>query len=56
MFSLVMGDVATNRLDPRKANAICNAGGKLLKVVEMQHRYGTPDGSGEVGDKTLKLG
>jgi YVTN family beta-propeller protein len=27
-------------IDPRTANAACNAGGKLLKVVEMQHKYG----------------
>ena len=39
MMSMLIGDVATDRIDARRANAICNAGGKLLKVVEMQHRY-----------------
>lgn len=42
MMSALIGDIAMSRIDPRAANAICNAGGKLLKVVEMQHKYGTP--------------
>lgn len=40
LMSALIGDIATDRIDPRTANAMCNAGGKLLKVVEMQHRYG----------------
>ena len=39
LMSAMIGDIAADRIDVRKANAICNASGKLLKVVEMQHRY-----------------
>ena len=39
MMSALIGDIATDRVDPKQANAICNAGGKLLKVVEMQQKY-----------------
>jgi hypothetical protein len=42
MMSALIGDIAMSRIDPRAANAICNAGGKLLKVVEMSHKHGTP--------------
>jgi len=41
LMSLLIGDIATGRIDPRTANAMCNAGGKLLKMVEMQHKYAT---------------
>lgn len=32
-----------DRIEAAAANAICNAGGKLLKIVEMQHKYGGKD-------------
>lgn len=41
-MSALIGDIAAQRIDARAANAICNAGGKLLKIVEMQHKYGGP--------------
>lgn len=41
MMSCLMSDLATGRVTPQVGNAMCNAGGKLLKVVEMQQRYGT---------------
>jgi len=41
-MSLLMGDIATGRIHARDANAFCNAGGKLLKMVEMQYKYGKP--------------
>ena len=41
MMSALMSDLIEGRVDPRTANAICNAGSKLLKVVELQHRYGS---------------
>lgn len=44
-MSTMIGDIATGRMEPKTANAICNASGKLLKVVEMQHKYG-PGGRG----------
>ena len=40
LMSALIGDIAAERIDARAANAICNAGGKLLKIVEMQHKFG----------------
>lgn len=40
LMSALMGDVIAGRIAPNVSNAACNAGGKLLKVVEMQHKYG----------------
>ena len=39
LMSAVMSDVLDGALSPQIANAVTNAGGKLLKVVEMQHKY-----------------
>ena len=39
-MSALMSDVVEGRISPAVSNAACNAGGKLLKVVEMQYRYG----------------
>lgn len=41
-MSALMSDVIEGTISPNVANATVNAGGKLLKVVEMQYRYGTP--------------
>jgi hypothetical protein len=41
LMSALMSDVIEGRLAPDIANATCNAGGKLLKVVEMQYKYGS---------------
>jgi hypothetical protein len=41
-MSALMTDLIEGRVSPGIGNAACNAGGKLLKVVELQHRYGTP--------------
>lgn len=40
MMSALMSDVAEGRVTPATSNAIVNAGGKLLKVVELQLKYG----------------
>jgi hypothetical protein len=40
-MSALMCDVIEGRVPPDIANAACNAGGKLLKVVEMQYKYGS---------------
>ena len=53
MMSALMSDLIDGRVTPNVGNATCNAGGKLLKVVEMQYKYGT-DGPG-TGKKTLVL-
>lgn len=41
LMSALMSDVITGRVTPDIANATCNAGGKLLKIVEMQYKYGS---------------
>lgn len=41
-MSALIGDIVARRVTPEVANAACNAGGKLLKVVEMQFKYGQP--------------
>lgn len=46
-MSALMSDVIESRVSPGTANAACNAGGKLLKVVEMQLKYGTREGGGK---------
>lgn len=46
-----MSDVLSGALGPNVATAACNAGGKLLKVVEMQYRYG----KGNNEEKVLQL-
>ena len=52
LMSALMSDLIEGRITPMVGNATCNAGGKLLKAVEMQYKYGV-DGSG--GKKTLQL-
>lgn len=44
-----MSDVAKGTLVPALANAIVNAGGKLLKVYELEQRYGAKGASGRKG-------
>lgn len=45
LMSALMSDVIDGSISPNVANATVNAGGKLLKVVEMQYRYGKPQES-----------
>src|SRR3954465_5282147 len=40
-MSALMSDIIASRVTPQVGNAVCNAGGKLLKVVELQMRYGS---------------
>jgi hypothetical protein len=40
LMSAMMTDLIAGTITPNIANATCNAAGKLLKVVEMQHKYG----------------
>lgn len=53
-MSAMMGDLMEGRVSPSVGNAAVNAGGKLLKVVEMQYKYGEPTKSGSP-PKTLQL-
>jgi hypothetical protein len=41
LMSAVMSDLVLGAMTPDVGNATCNAGGKLLKVVEMRHKYGS---------------
>ncbi len=41
LMSCLMTDFIEGTISPQIATAVVNAGGKLLKVVEMQHKYGT---------------
>jgi len=53
LMSCLMTDVISGDITPGICNAAVNAGGKLLKVVELQLKYGTStDGS---QDKVLEL-
>jgi len=52
-MSALMGDILSGRVTPSVGNAACNAGGKMLKVVEMQYRYGTQGGN--QGERVLTL-
>jgi len=55
MMSALMGDIATGRITPGVANALCNAGGKLLKVVELENKYGSGSGKRAARSETLRL-
>jgi len=41
-MSGLMSDLIEGKVPPQVGNAVCNAGGKLLKIVEMRYKYGSP--------------
>jgi hypothetical protein len=53
LMSALMSDLIEGNVSPGVGNAVCNAGGKLLKVVELQYKFGVDGGNG--GKKTLQL-
>lgn len=53
LMSALMCDLIDDRIEPKVSNAVCNAGGKLLRIVELQMRHGTADES--TARKTLTL-
>ena len=53
-MSALMSELVEGRISPNVGNATCNAGGKLLKIVEMEYKYGTKDDNGNP-NKTLTL-
>lgn len=55
VFSALVGDIAAGRITASIGNAMCNAGGKLLKVNEMQQKYGRAAGTPDVRRKVLML-
>jgi hypothetical protein len=42
VMSALLSDTIAGRVDPQISNAACNISGKLLKVVELQFKYGKP--------------
>lgn len=56
LFSALMSDVLDGRVAPGISNATCNAGGKLLKAVEMQEKYGKPAAPGQSKNLVLSAG
>jgi hypothetical protein len=46
MMSALMSDVIEGSVSPAVANAAVNAGGKMLKAVELQLKHGQLTGSG----------
>lgn len=44
LMSALMSDLIEGKLTPAIGNATCNAAGKLLKIVEMNQRYGKGEG------------
>lgn len=41
LMSAIMSDVIASRLTPNVTNAACNAGGKMLKMVDLEYKYAT---------------
>ncbi len=41
-MSAMMSDLVEGAISPSVGNAAVNAGGKLLKIVEMRLKYGRP--------------
>lgn len=51
-MSLLIQDLLDGSITPQKSNAVVNATGKMLKVVEMEIRHGMVN---ENGTKILQL-
>lgn len=45
-MSALMSDLISGKVPPQIGNAVCNAGGKLLKIVELQGKYGVQQTNG----------
>lgn len=43
-MSDLMQDILAGRIGYREANAVCAAGGKMLRVIELTHKYGRKAG------------
>lgn len=52
-MSAMMGDVLAGRLSAGKASVATRSGCALLKVIEMQYRYGSE--TEQPGKRTLRL-
>lgn len=54
-MSALMSDLIDGRVAPQVGNAACNAGGKLLRIVELQYKYGTVSSPSSPKRKVLQL-
>ena len=54
LMSATISDLISGAITPQVGNAVCNAGGKLLKVVEMQYKWGSASDNGKAR-KELRL-
>lgn len=43
----LMEDVIAGKVTPQVANAACNAGSQLLKLLQLHYRYGPPPEDGQ---------
>lgn len=48
VMTFLVGDLLTGRISPQIGNAAVNAMGKIIKTVEVQHRYGVETANGRV--------
>jgi len=46
-MSALLTDLAVGAIDAQRANAMSSVGGKLLKVAEMQEKFGQEQGPGK---------
>jgi hypothetical protein len=42
VMAALLADTIAGRIQPAQANASCNVAGKLIRMVELQHKYGKP--------------
>jgi hypothetical protein len=56
VYAALIPDLLAGRVTPSVGNAVCNAGAKLLKIVEMQQRWGTQRTEGGARDLALTVG
>lgn len=40
VMAALLADTVAGRIEPNRANAACNVAGKLIRMVEMQNKYG----------------
>jgi hypothetical protein len=53
----IISDLADGSMSPGVAGAMCRAGANVIKIVEMQHRYGSAARRGaDKTEKALTLG
>lgn len=55
LMSSLMTDVIKGHVAPDIANASCNAAGKLLKMVELEYKYGRGSPHRDGGRKAFQL-